>query len=61
MVQFNFTYQGGLRREAAHGPSNAQLATDAPADNHGKGESFSAAYLVPIAPGSCIPTIEGGR
>jgi putative redox protein len=41
MVEINIVYQGDLRCEAVHGPSGAVIATDAPKDNHGKGESFS--------------------
>jgi uncharacterized OsmC-like protein len=59
MVQIDVTYQGGLRCEAVHGPSGTKLVTDAPVDNHGKGESFSPTDLVATALGTCIPTIMG--
>lgn len=59
MVQIDITYRGGLRCEAVHGPSATTLVTDAPADNHGKGESFSPTDLVAAALGTCIPTIMG--
>ena len=59
MVQIDVTYVGGLRCEAVHGPSNQTLVTDAPVDNHGKGESFSPTDLVATALGTCIPTIMG--
>jgi putative redox protein len=52
-------YRGGLRCEAAHGPSGKTLVTDAPVDNHGKGESFSPTDLVATALGTCIATIMG--
>ena len=59
MVQINVTYQGGLRCQAVHGPSGTTLVTDAPVDNHGKGESFSPTDLVATALGACIPTVMG--
>ena len=59
MVKISITYAGGLRCEAAHGPSGQKLFTDAPVDNHGKGESFSPTDLVATALGSCMATIMG--
>ena len=59
MVRIDVTYQGGLRCEATHGPSGQRLVTDAPVDNHGKGESFSPTDLVATALGTCIATIMG--
>jgi len=35
------TYSGNLRTEAVHLKSGSQIITDAPTDNHGKGEAFS--------------------
>ena len=52
-------YQGELRSQATHGPSGTQVITDAPVDNHGKGESFSPTDLVATALGSCMMTIMG--
>jgi putative redox protein len=59
MVEIGVTYRGELRCEATHGPSGTTLITDAPVDNHGKGQSFSPTDLVATALGTCIPTIMG--
>jgi len=55
-VDIQVTYTGELRCEAVHGPSGTTLHTDAPADNMGKGESFSPTDLVPTSLGACILT-----
>ncbi len=59
MVNISIDYQGELRCEAWHGPSGRRLETDAPVDNHGKGESFSPTDLAATALGSCMATIMG--
>lgn len=59
MVEISVAYQGELRCEAAHGPSGTTLITDAPADNHGKAESFSPTDLVATALGTCVLTLMG--
>jgi len=59
MVKVSTTYEGGLRCRAKHGPSGTTLVTDAPLDNHGKGESFSPTDLVATALGACMMTIMG--
>lgn len=52
-------YKGNLRTEATHIKSGTVFVTDAPTDNHGKGESFSPTDMVATALGSCILTIMG--
>ncbi len=59
MVKINIRYEGGLRCAAEHGPSGQTLHTDAPVDNHGRGESFSPTDLVATALGTCMATIMG--
>jgi putative redox protein len=59
MVTIDIEYRGDLRCEALHQPSGTRLNTDAPRDNHGKGESFSATDLVATALGTCMLTIMG--
>ena len=61
MVQTTVVYQGGLRTQAEHGPSGAQVITDAPVDNRGQGQSFSPTDLVATALGSCVLTLMGIR
>lgn len=58
-VEINIVYEGQLHCAATHGPSGATLATDAPIDNHGRGESFSPTDLVAAALGACVMTIMG--
>ena len=50
-------YKGDLRTEAIHNNSKQLLITDAPKDNHGKGESFSPTDMLCSAYVSCILTI----
>ncbi|NDC64421.1 MAG: OsmC family peroxiredoxin [Planctomycetia bacterium] len=57
MVSLTTTYEGGLRCRAVHGPSGTALVTDAPVDNHGRGESFSPTDLVATALGACMMTV----
>ncbi len=59
MVKCKMTYQGGLHTELLHEPSGATVCTDAPLDNHGKGESFSPTDLMCSAMAGCMATIMG--
>ena len=59
MVDIAVRYLGDLRCEAQHGPSGVKIITDAPVDNHGKGESFSPTDLAATSLGACMMTIMG--
>lgn len=59
MVKCKMTYRGGLHCELQHEPSGATVFTDAPVDNHGKGESFSPTDLMCSAMAGCMATIMG--
>ncbi|MHA3770040.1 OsmC family protein [Verrucomicrobiota bacterium sgz303538] len=58
-VRIDIAYQGDLRCAATHAPSGTQIFTDAPVDNHGRGESFSPTDLVATALGTCMMTVMG--
>jgi uncharacterized OsmC-like protein len=51
------TYLGDLRTSSIHLQSGTEILSDAPVDNHGKGEAFSPTDLVTNALGSCMMTI----
>lgn len=53
------TYLGGLRNEAVHLRSGQRIITDAPPDNHGKGEAFSPSDLMCTSLACCMMTIMG--
>jgi putative redox protein len=52
-------YTGDLRTECIHTRSGAKIITDAPTDNHGKGEAFSPTDMVSTALATCILTTIG--
>ena len=49
-------YNGDLRTEMVHLQSGSTVITDAPTDNHGKGQAFSPTDLMATALGSCMLT-----
>lgn len=59
MTKITAVYQGNLRTLCTHEASGQTLQTDAPVDNHGKGEFFSPTDLLATAVGSCILTLMG--
>ncbi len=59
MVKCTIVYQGELRNELTHVNSGMSTLSDAPCDNHGKGESFSPTDLMCSALGACMATIMG--
>jgi len=59
MVPQQTLYIGELRCKSTHGPSKVELVTDAPTDNHGRGESFSPTDLVVTALSTCMITTAG--
>jgi putative redox protein len=59
MIEIHIDYRGELHCDALHGPSSAQVGTDAPVDNQGKGTSFSPTDLLATALGTCMATVMG--
>jgi putative redox protein len=52
-------YQGDLRTQSTHLQSGSTIVTDAPVDNHGRGEAFSPTDLLASSFVSCMLTIMG--
>jgi len=52
-------YLGNLRVKNTHIKSGDSFLTDAPTDNHGKGEAFSPTDTVATALGNCMLTVMG--
>jgi len=59
MITSTIIYKGDLRTESTHVLSNSIVLTDAPLDNHGKGEAFSPTDLVANSLATCMLTIMG--
>ena len=51
------TYLGDLRTSSIHIQSGTEILSDAPVDNHGKGQAFSPTDLLANALGSCMMTV----
>ena len=52
-------YKGSLRCQAKHLQSGSFIETDAPTDNHGKGERFSPTDLLCVSLATCVVTTMG--
>jgi putative redox protein len=59
MFTAEIIYKGDLRTEATHLKSGKSFITDAPTDNHGKGEAFSPTDTICAALASCMLTLMG--
>jgi uncharacterized OsmC-like protein len=57
MATSKITYLGDLRTSSIHLQSGTEILSDAPVDNHGKGEAFSPTDLLANSLGSCMMTI----
>lgn len=53
------TYIGDLRTTSVHLQSGTEILSDAPKDNHGKGEAFSPTDLVANSLATCMVSIMG--
>jgi uncharacterized OsmC-like protein len=53
------TYLGDLRTENEHLRSGDTYITDAPVDNHGKGEAFSPTDTIAVGLANCMLTVMG--
>jgi len=59
MNTYSITYDGDLRCTLVHDDSGQRVITDAPKDNHGRGEAFSPTDLCCAALGACLTTVMG--
>lgn len=58
-MKYKLSYTGSLRTEMLHEGSGAEIQSDAPKDNHGKGEAFSPTDLCAVSLASCMITVMG--
>lgn len=59
MATAHISYQGNLRTLMTHSKSGTIIKTDAPTDNHGKGELFSPTDLTASSLAACMITLMG--
>ena len=59
MTTAKIQYQNNLRTCSTHLKSNDKIVTDAPIDNHGRGEAFSPTDLLASSLASCMMTLMG--
>lgn len=59
MVKMSGIYLGEKHCKLTHEQSKSHIETDAPKDNHGRGENFSPTDLLGAALGSCMLTVMG--
>ncbi len=59
MTTSKVIYLNELRTNAIHLASQNEITTDAPKDNHGKGEAFSPTDLAATSLGACMLTVMG--
>ena len=59
MTTSKIVYKGDLRTESTHLQSGTVILTDAPTDNHGRGEAFSPTDMVANSLATCMFSIMG--